>query len=135
MPQNATLLSQLGEFESAKYKLWISGHSDGSQLAQLSALKWAGLLGPDRIGGVVLFGPSRVGSRAFANYFNSMLGDRMVYYAYGRDPASTTTATVSDVSVCWRGEGVARCLPSPELPTLCCRSEPNPLPSKQPHPP
>ncbi|KAI8476661.1 MAG: hypothetical protein J3K34DRAFT_516252 [Monoraphidium minutum] len=88
--------------------LWYSGHSDGSQLAQLAALKAADEVGADRIGGVVLFGPSRVGSRGFASFFNSLLGARTVYYAYGRDPASTTDYTLAD-GLMFPGVGLRAC--------------------------
>ena len=94
--------------------IWFVGHSDGSQLAQLAALKYATSKDAARVGGVVLFGPSRVGSRGFANFFNSVLGGKMVYYYYGRDPASTSDYTVKQVSgiggACWwqgRGEGAS----------------------------
>jgi pimeloyl-ACP methyl ester carboxylesterase len=59
-----------------KAKLWFVGHSDGSQLAQLGALKYALTIGVNAIGGVVLFGPSRVGSRGFATFYNTQLGER-----------------------------------------------------------
>lgn len=69
-------------------RVWFTGHSDGSQLAQLVALRYASDASPAAVGGVLLFGPSRVGSRGFADYFNSVLGNVTAYYAYGRDPAS-----------------------------------------------
>jgi pimeloyl-ACP methyl ester carboxylesterase len=80
-------------------RTWFTGHSDGSQLAQLAALKHATDFGADSVGGVLLFGPSRVGSVGFATYFNTLLGDRTVYYAYGRDPASATDFTNAQVPV------------------------------------
>lgn len=80
-------------------KVWFSGHSDGSQIAQLAALKYAATVAsPERVGGVVLFGPSRVGSRGFAAFYNTLLGGKTAYYYYGRDPASTKDYLVSDVS-------------------------------------
>lgn len=95
----------------AGYKVWYVGHSDGSQLAQLAALKAADVIGADRVGGVILYGPSRVGSRGFAKYYNSLLGGKTVYYSYGRDPAANTDYTMADVSrgVC-NSVGAARCL-------------------------
>ena len=90
---------------AAPYRLWYSGHSDGSQLAQLAALKAADEVGAERVAGVLLFGPSRVGSRGFAAYYNGLLGAKTAYYAYGRDPASATDYTIADVSAagCRRG--------------------------------
>jgi pimeloyl-ACP methyl ester carboxylesterase len=82
---------------SSSPRVWFTGHSDGTQLAQLAALKHASEFGADSVGGVLLFGPSRVGSVGFAKFFNSVLGDRTVYYAYGRDPASATDYTMADV--------------------------------------
>jgi pimeloyl-ACP methyl ester carboxylesterase len=67
-------------------KVWWVGHSDGSQLAQLGALQLAAERGAGAIGGVVLFGPSRVGSRGFATFYNSLLGRKTVYYSYGESP-------------------------------------------------
>ena len=89
---------------SEGYRVWFLGHSDGSQLAQLAALKFASEAGPERVGGVVTFGSSRVGSVGFAKFFNSVLGDKMVYFSYGRDPAANTDYLMSDVRV-GRGEG------------------------------
>lgn len=64
------------------------GHSDGSSLAQLAALRAANILGVDKIGGIFLFGAQRVGSVAFAKYYNSQLGTRTQRFQYGRDPAT-----------------------------------------------
>jgi pimeloyl-ACP methyl ester carboxylesterase len=80
----------------ATAKLWLTGHSDGSQLAQIAALRAAAKFGADAVAGVVLFGPSRVGSRAFADYYASTgLGARTTYYSYGRDPAANGDYTVA----------------------------------------
>jgi hypothetical protein len=79
------------------HKVWFLGHSDGSQLAQLAALKHAADNGPDAVGGIVTFGSSRVGSVGFAKFFNSLLGDKMVYFSYGRDPAANTDYLMSEV--------------------------------------
>lgn len=54
-------------------RVWYVGHSDGSQLAQLAALKRAGSFGADSIGGVLLYGPSRVGSKVRAPWQRALL--------------------------------------------------------------
>jgi len=82
---------------SPNFRVWFVGHSDGSQLAQLAALKWAVEKGAASVGGVVLFGPSRVGSKGFAQFYNTLLGERTVYYSYGRDPAASTDYTIEQV--------------------------------------
>lgn len=90
------------------YRTWYTGHSDGSQLAQLAALYHASVAGPERVGGVVLFGPSRVGSRGFASVYDSLLGAVTAYYAYGRDPASETHYVVGD-GLRFPGTGLRAC--------------------------
>jgi pimeloyl-ACP methyl ester carboxylesterase len=93
---------------ATKPRIWFVGHSDGSQLAQLAALKHAAEKGAESVGGVVLFGPSRVGSRGFAAYYNTLLGESTVYYAYGRDPASTTDYTMEQ-GLLFPGVGLRAC--------------------------
>lgn len=68
--------AQLPAQQQSIYRVWIIGHSDGSSLAQLAALRLSYTLGTEKIGGVVLFGTQRVGSPAFADYYNSMLGNQ-----------------------------------------------------------
>jgi predicted lipase len=65
---------QLPAHQRTKYRLWIVGHSDGSSLAQLAALRAAYTLGRDKLGGVFLFGAQRVGSIGFAKHYNRLLG-------------------------------------------------------------
>jgi predicted lipase len=67
---------QLPLQQRTKYRLWIIGHSDGSSLAQLAALRAAHTLGLDTMGGVFLFGAQRVGSIAFAQHYNRLLGNQ-----------------------------------------------------------
>lgn len=89
-------------------RIWYVGHSDGSQLAQLAALKAATDHGADSVGGVVLFGPSRVGSVGFAKFYNTLLGNKTVYYAVGRDPASSVDFS-TDQGLLFPGVGLRAC--------------------------
>jgi predicted lipase len=67
---------QLPPHRRTKYRLWIIGHSDGSSLAQLAALRAVYTLGREKLGGVFLFGVQRVGSIEFARQYNRLLGDQ-----------------------------------------------------------
>lgn len=92
----------------AGFQTFYTGHSDGSQLAQLAALLHASQFGPERVGGVLLFGPSRVGSRGFAAVFDALLGGVTARYAYGRDPAGETHYTIAD-GLQFPGTGIYAC--------------------------
>jgi hypothetical protein len=81
-------MTQMTPAASSRCRIWFVGHSDGSSLAQLAALRAANIMGVDKIGGIFLFGAQRVGSVAFAKYYNSQLGTRTHRFQYGRDPAT-----------------------------------------------
>ncbi|KAI8463657.1 MAG: hypothetical protein J3K34DRAFT_443103 [Monoraphidium minutum] len=89
-------------------RVWFTGHSDGSQLAQVVALRYAADASPASIGGVLLFGPSRVGSRGFAQYFNTVLGNVTAAYSYGRDPATEVDYGI-DKGLWFPGVGLRAC--------------------------
>ena len=110
-------------------KIWFVGHSDGSQLAQLGALQIATERGAAAVGGVVLFGPSRVGSRGFATFYNSLLGGKTVYYAYGESAGSSALDfAAAPMSTAALRSAAARAgsspLPSNPLPPNCRRQGP-----------
>lgn len=83
------LVAELPAAAQPTYRIWIVGHSDGSALAQLAAprIAQAAKYGRARLGGVFVFGPQRVGSTAFASWYNKLVGPRTIRFQYGWDPA------------------------------------------------
>jgi hypothetical protein len=69
----------------AAARVWLAGHSSGGALCQLAALRLAAALpgGAHRIGGVLLFNADRVGSAAFSEHYDSLLGPRTLRFGYG----------------------------------------------------